>query len=115
VDGDRVVRSEGLRRLDVTPAVLFDARLSFAPAPRGTRGVGIALGYRWETDGRRSPRIAAEIPLGSSVFVRAARGGGPGRIGISVSAEIGRVAVSAGRMDDAAGGAITSAAIRVQL
>ena len=117
LDGDRVVRSRDLGRLEVRPALLFHARLfvggtGHVGGTTETRGIAIAVGDRWESDGRRSPRIAAEIPLGSLVAVRAGRGGDPGRIGIAVRARVGRLTVSAGRQDDAGGGAVTSAGVR---
>ncbi len=106
IEADRPVRGARLSSLGAEPAALYCLKVR-------ANGITLAAGDRWEAGGRRSPRVALEVPVGSAVSLRAGRGESPGRIGFALSARWGRLALSAGRMDDDAGGVITSAGVRL--
>ncbi|MGE5180161.1 MAG: hypothetical protein ACM3PF_13820, partial [Bacteroidota bacterium] len=106
IEGDRALRSAGARALGAVPAVVCVLRFR-APA------LTLALADRWESDGRRSPRVALLFPVGSALSLRAARGSDPGRIGFALEARLGRIVVAAGRLDAAEGTSIASVGLRL--
>ena len=104
VAADRVLRSAGLDRLGVPPSVPFSIRLR-------TGGAAAAWVDRWDGTGRRSPRLVLDLPVGGAARLRLGRGEAPGRIGAALAIRWRRIEVSAGRMDQSAGGVITGAAL----
>lgn len=108
LEGDRLLRSAGADRLGAAPAAVWVVRVR-APS------LSVAFADRWERDGRRSPRVALLLPVGSSLALRASRGSDPGRLGFSLEARVGRVVVAAGRLDGAEGGSIASVGVRIAL
>ena len=104
LSGDRMARTPGLGDLGVEPSVPFTLRL---------RSGAVALAWmdRWEATGRTSPRLVLDLALGRSARVRMARGLKPGRSGAAIALRRGRIEVSAGRLDQDAGGSIGSMAL----
>ncbi len=100
VEADRVVRSAALDEMGVRPSFAMTIRVRM---PQGS----VALLDRWEWDGRRSPRLFVEVPLGGAALIRLARGESPGRTGAALAVRIGRLDAAAGRLDLAWGSAIT--------
>jgi hypothetical protein len=104
LSGDRIARTPGLDDLGVEPSVPFTLRL---------RSGALALAWmdRWEASGRTSPRLVLDVALGRAARVRMARGLKPGRSGAALALRRGRIEVSAGRLDQDAGGSIGSVAL----
>jgi hypothetical protein len=102
--GDRIARTPGLYDFGVEPSVPFTLRL---------RSGAVALAWmdRWEASGRTSPRLVLDLALGRAARVRMARGVKPGRSGAAIALRRGRIEVSAGRLDQDAGGSIGSVAL----
>ena len=106
VAADRLLRSGGLDRLDVPPAVPFSIRLR-------SGGAAAAWVDRWDGTGRQSPRIVLDVPVTAAAVLRFGRGESPGRIGAALAVRWRRIEVSAGRMDQSSGGVITAVAVRL--
>ncbi|HKW50641.1 MAG TPA: hypothetical protein VJQ53_02820 [Candidatus Eisenbacteria bacterium] len=106
VAADRVLQSAGLDRLAVPPSVPFSIRLR-------SGGAAAAWVDRWDGGGRRSPRLVLDLPVTGAARLRLGRGEAPGRIGAALAIRWRRIEVSAGRMDQSAGGVITSVAVRL--
>ena len=106
VAADRVLQSGGLRRLDVPPSVPFSIGLR-------SGGATAAWVDRWDGTGRRSPRLVLELPVVGAARLRLGRGESPGRIGAALTIRWRRIEVSAGRMDQSAGGVITAAEVEL--
>jgi len=104
VAADRVLQSGGLDRLAVAPSVPLSIRLR-------SGGAAAAWVDRWDGSGRRSPRIVLDVPIAGTARLRLGRGESPGRIGAALAVRWGRIEVSAGRLDQSAGGVITGAAV----
>jgi len=104
LSGDRIARTAGLGDLGVEPSVPFTLRL---------RSGALTLAWmdRWEASGRTSPRLVLDLTLGRAARVRMARGLKPGRSGAAIALRRGRIEVSAGRLDQDAGGSIGSVAL----
>ena len=104
LSGDRIARTAGLGDLGVEPSVPFALRL---------RSGVLTLAWmdRWEASGRTSPRLVLDLTLGRAARVRMARGLKPGRSGAAIALRRGRIEVSAGRLDQDAGGSIGSVAL----
>lgn len=104
LSGDRIARTPGLHDLGVEPSVPFTLRL---------RSGALALAWtdRWEASGRTSPRLVLEVALGGAARVRMARGLKPGRSGAAIALRRGRIEVSAGRLDQDAGGSTGGVAL----
>jgi len=104
LSGDRMARTPGLGDLGVEPSVPFTLRL---------RSGALALAWmdRWEASGRTSPRLVLDLALGVAARVRLARGLKPGRSGAAIALRRGRIEVSAGRLDQDAGGSVGSVAL----
>jgi len=104
VAADRILQSRGLDRLSVTPSVPIAVRL---------RSGSAAVGWvdRWGGDGRRSPRLVLDLPLGGSARLRLGRGELPGRTGAALAVRLRAMEVSAGRMDQSSGEVITGFAV----
>jgi hypothetical protein len=105
VAADRILQSAGLDRLDVTPSVPFLIRL------RSGGAAAASWVDRWDGTGRRSPRLVLDVPATGPARLRLGRGESPGRIGAALAIRWRRIEVSAGRMDQSAGGVITGAAV----
>lgn len=104
VAADRILQSGGLDRLQVPPSVPVSIRLR-------SGGAAAAWIDRWDGGGRRSPRLVLDLPITGAARLRLGRGEEPGRIGAALAIRWCRIEVSAGRMDQSAGGVITGAAI----
>jgi hypothetical protein len=52
-----------------------------------------------------------DLPLAGAARVRLARGGSPGRIGAAVAFHVGRLEISVGRLDYAAGMSVSGAMV----
>jgi len=104
VAADRILQSGGLDRLQVPPSVPVSIRLR-------SGGAAAAWIDRWDGGGRRSPRLVLDLPITGAARLRLGRGEEPGRIGAALAIRWGRIEVSAGRMDQSAGGVVTGAAI----
>ena len=104
VGGDRLARTGGLDDLGVEPSVPFMLRL---------RSGAVALAWidRWDASGRASPRLVLDLTLGRAACVRMARGVHPERSGVAVALRLGRVEVSAGRLDLDDGGSVGGMAL----
>jgi hypothetical protein len=102
VAADRILQSAGLDRLAVAPSVPVTIR------PAGGRGRGAVTPGG---TGRRSPRLVLDVPVTGAARLRFGRGEAPGRIGAALAIHLSRIEVSAGRMDQSAGGWITGVAI----
>lgn len=105
LDADRAYRSGGAERLGVAPSVVVALRVH-------REGILVAAVDRWERNGRRSPRLAVRIRLAPALSLRAARGGGPGRMGVAVTVRWRHFDISAGRMDFADGGSVSAWSVR---
>ncbi len=104
VAADRVLRSNGLARLSVSPSVPVAIRLR-------SGGATAAWVDRWGGDGRRSPRIVLEMPIAGAARLRLGRGEAPERIGAALAVRLRRIEVSAGRIDQSDGGVVTGASV----
>jgi hypothetical protein len=104
LSGDRMARTPGLGDLGVWPSVPFTLRLRSGP-------LALAWMDRWEVSGMTSPRLVLDLALGGAARVRMARGLKPGRSGAAIALRRGRIEVSAGRLDQDAGGSIGSVAL----
>lgn len=106
IAADRLLRSSGLRRFDVTPSVPVALRIR-------TNVAALAWVDRWEGDGRRSPRWVLDLPLARAASIRLGLGEKPGRIGAALAVRWGRAQVSVGRLDQSMGGVISAAALEL--
>jgi hypothetical protein len=104
LSGDRIARTPGLHDLGVEPSVPFTLRLR-------SGALAVAWMDRWEASGRTSPRLVLDLALGHGARVRVARGLKPGRSGAAIALRRGRIEVSAGRLDQDAGGSVGGVAL----
>ncbi len=107
VGADRILRTEGARRLGIGGSLPFAIRVR-------TRGAALAWVDRWESDGRRSPRLILDFPLGEAARVRLGRGEAPGRIGAAFAVRLNRLEASVGRLDVSDGGVITGVGVALR-
>lgn len=101
---DRVLLSGDLSRLGVAPSLPFAFRIWAGNA-------SVAWVDRWERDGRLSPRLVLDMPLGPAARIRFGRGDSPGRTGVSLAIRLKRLELSMGRLDDSSGGVVSGAAL----